>query len=168
MLRSPARVGACPSPLPMPMSTSRPLPVTLTGDSGPPARADDPSGAPAPSSAPSSAADSPGDAAPPSGPCRFDEAVRLLGLPRSTAAARRRALELVVDRATGTWSHVPDDSRDDEAWRQAQHLIVPEWGGTKPPGADWTFDRAACWHYARAPYERTLVALSRSPGATPT
>lgn len=146
------------------------LPVSATPSRVPasPTQRTDPADAPAVFSAASAAANEENDVRPPSGPCRFDEAVRLLGLPRSTAAARRRALELVVDRATGTWSHVPVERRSDEEWRHAHHLIVPEWGGNKPPGADWTFDRAACWHYARAPYERTLVALSRNPGATPT
>lgn len=101
------------------------------------------------------------------GSCGFEEAYRLLGLARSTAAARRRGLELELDRETGAWRRPPDDRRDDEVWRQHAHLQVPEWGGNKPPGQDWSFCRRRCREYRLRPYDQTLAALIRA-GAVPT
>lgn len=100
-------------------------------------------------------------ASPASDRCTGAEAARLLGWKEGKFNNTRRSLQMVYDRREGAFedypseqivralyrqagSPGPEDSRIDPAqsWYQSTHwLVVPEWGGSKPPHSRWSYSR---------------------------
>jgi hypothetical protein len=94
-------------------------------------------------------------------------AAAILGEPPSTFEHRRRALALVLDRATGVQSAVPqfDDARAEKAWRARSCLIVPEWRAVTLPFGKWVYSRAALVAFREQPY--AVVTATIPLGYTP-
>ena len=80
---------------------------------------------------------SPSLASPPFDVIDASDARTVLDEAPSTVELRRRALEVVFDRATGARSTAPplEDPKAERAGRARACLIGPEWGGIKLPGA---------------------------------
>jgi hypothetical protein len=88
-------------------------------------------------------------------------ACAILGEPQSSFELRRRALEMVLDRATGARGPVPDfpDKQTEREWRARACLIVPEWGGIKLPFGRWVYSRAACIAFRERRFDSVIASL---------
>jgi len=93
--------------------------------------------------------------------CDPDQAAAIRGWQQGTLNNKRRKLQMVYNRRTGRLEEYPSKetvhalykqagspglrpSRIDlaDSWFQSSHwLVVPEWGGSKPPGSGWTYSR---------------------------
>lgn len=95
--------------------------------------------------------------------CGSRQAAALVGLPYPTTfnRVRRQREHIVMEDGSLVLSSTLGAAAD--KFRRTRTLVVPEWGGVRNPGTEWTYDEQVCstWRLRTcglAEMERTMTA----------
>lgn len=76
--------------------------------------------------------------------CGSRRAATLVGLPYPTTFNRVRKLREHLVMEDGTLVLCSSLGAAAESLRRTRTLVVPEWGGVREPGTEWTYDEQFC------------------------